>query len=65
LSRSPTVRPVAIDILGASRADVEEPLAAVAARYGLDREALIAAARSALAAPDREILLEVSARVVA
>ena len=41
---------------------LEPPLAAAAERYGLDAEALIAAARSALAAPDREIVLEVGAR---
>jgi hypothetical protein len=41
---------------------VEEPLGAAAARYDLDLEALIAAARSSLAAPDREITLDVAAR---
>ena len=41
---------------------VEEPLAAAASRYGLDLEALLAAARSSLAAPDRVITLEVAAR---
>jgi len=40
---------------------IESSLAAVAARYGLDVEALVAAARSALAAPDREVVLEVGA----
>jgi hypothetical protein len=44
---------------------VEEPLAAVAATYGLDLEALLAAARAALAAPDRTIVLDVLARVTA
>lgn len=44
---------------------IEEPLAAVAERYALDVEALVAAARSALAAPDRVIELEVHARSVA
>ena len=39
-----------------------EPLAAVAERYDLDREALAAAAQSALAAPDRVVSLEVAAR---
>ncbi len=42
-----------------------EPLAAVAERYGLDREALAAAAQSALAAPDRVVSLEVAARPAA
>lgn len=39
-----------------------EPLAAAANRYDLDLEALKAAARSALEAPDRVITLEVAAR---
>ncbi|HEY2202142.1 MAG TPA: hypothetical protein VGH56_09640 [Solirubrobacteraceae bacterium] len=42
-----------------------EPLAAVAKRYDLDREALAAAAQSALAAPDRVVSLEVAARPAA
>ncbi|MGO9751494.1 MAG: hypothetical protein ACLP8S_29915 [Solirubrobacteraceae bacterium] len=42
-----------------------EPLAAVAERYDLDREALAAAAQSALAAPDRQVSLEVAARSAA
>jgi hypothetical protein len=42
-----------------------EPLAAAAERYGLDIEALEAAARSALAAPDREVVLEVGERTPA
>ena len=41
---------------------ISEPLAAVADRYDLDREALYAAAQSALAAPDRLVILEVTAR---
>jgi hypothetical protein len=41
---------------------IGEPLAAVADRYDLDREALHAAAQSALAAPDRVVTLEVEAR---
>ena len=44
---------------------ISEPLTAVADRYGLDHEALAAAAQSALAAPDRVISLEVPARPVA
>lgn len=44
---------------------ISEPLAAVANRYGLDHEALAAAAQSALAAPDRVISLEVAARSAA
>jgi hypothetical protein len=44
---------------------ISEPLAAVADRYDLDREALDAAAQSALAAPDRVVVLEVAARTSA
>jgi len=44
---------------------ISEPLAAVANRYELDREALNAAAQSALAAPDRVVTLEVRARAPA
>jgi uncharacterized protein YuzE len=44
---------------------LEASLGATAERYGLDAEPLIAAARSALAAPDREIVLEVGARTPA
>jgi hypothetical protein len=41
---------------------ISEPLLAVADRYDLDLEALQAAAQSALAAPDRVVVLEVAAR---
>lgn len=41
---------------------ISEPLAAVADRYNLDVEALHAAAQSAIAAPDRLVVVEVSAR---
>jgi hypothetical protein len=44
---------------------ISEPLAAVADRYELDRDVLNAAAQSALAAPDRVIMLEVGARAPA
>lgn len=44
---------------------ISEPLVAVADRYGLDLEALHAAAQSALAAPDRLVVLEVAARAPA
>ncbi len=40
---------------------ISEPLAAVADRYDLDREALEAAAQSALAAPNRVVSVEVAA----
>jgi hypothetical protein len=38
---------------------IDEPLAQVALRYDLDRQALLAAAKAALAAPDRPVLLDV------
>lgn len=41
---------------------VDEPLGVVAERYGLDAEALIAAAQAALAAPDWSVTLEVAVR---
>ncbi len=41
---------------------LEEPLRLVAKKYGLDLEALVAAARSALEAPDRSVVLEVGLR---
>lgn len=41
---------------------IEEPIAIVADRYDLDREALLAAASSALRAPDRTVVLDVLAR---
>jgi hypothetical protein len=44
---------------------IDEALGAVAERYDLDREALHAAAQSALAAPDRVVSLEVAARTPA
>lgn len=54
-------RPVKIDVLGAG-ANVDAALAAVAEHYELDIEALKAAARSALEAPDRQVVLEVLER---
>jgi hypothetical protein len=42
-----------------------EPLAAVAERYDLDREALAAPGQSALAGSDRVVSLEVAARPAA
>lgn len=44
---------------------VDEPLAAAASRYELDAEALVAAARAALAAPDRAVALGIAARAAA
>ena len=57
-------RPVEVQLLYPDM-DLAEPLAAVAERYDLDREALAAAAQSALAAPDRVVSLEVAARLAA
>lgn len=45
--------------------DLESDLAAAAERFGLDSDAILAAARAALAAADREVVLEVHTRVVA
>jgi hypothetical protein len=44
---------------------IDEPLDAVALAYGLDSEALAAAARAALTAPDRSVTVEVDVRSVA
>lgn len=52
-------RPANVEVL--SPADHLDLLAAAAERYGLDAQALEAAARSALAAPDRVVVLELSA----
>lgn len=57
-------KPVEVQLLYPDMGIVE-PLAAVAVRYDLDREALQAAAQSTLAAPDRVINLEVAARASA
>jgi hypothetical protein len=57
-------RPVEVQLLYPEMG-IAEPLAAVADRYDLDREALHAAAQSALAAPDRLVILEVAARAPA
>ena len=57
-------RPIAVELLYPDLG-IDEPLAAVAERYGLDLEALRAAAQSALAAPDRAVLIEIAARPAA
>jgi hypothetical protein len=54
-------RAVAVEVLGPS-VRLEEPLKIAAERYDLDREALLAAARAALAAPDRVVTLDIGAR---
>jgi hypothetical protein len=53
-------RPVEVQLLYPYMG-IAEPLAAVAARYDLDREALEAAAQSALAAPNRVVSVEIAA----
>ena len=53
-------RPIDVEILYPDLG-IDEPLAAAAARYELDLEALSAAARSALAAPDRVVTLDAAA----
>jgi hypothetical protein len=55
-------RPVCIDVISARRCGVGDSLRAVADRYDLDAEALIAAAQAALAAPDRPVTLDVGVR---
>ena len=57
-------RPVEVQVLYPDMG-LSEPLAVVAERYELDSEALHAAAQSALAAPDRVVILEVEARTPA
>ncbi|HEU5141979.1 MAG TPA: hypothetical protein VFU04_02360 [Solirubrobacterales bacterium] len=57
-------RPVNVELLYPDLG-VEEPLRAAADRFGLDAEALIAAARAAIAAPDRVVTLEVAVRTAA
>jgi hypothetical protein len=57
-------RPVMVDVIG-TRRDFGRPLRVAAERYGLDAEALIAAAKAALAAPDRTVTLDVGVRLAA
>jgi hypothetical protein len=52
-------RPVLIDLIGTS-VGLDERLRAVAERFELDAEALIAAARAALSAPNRAVTLDVA-----
>jgi hypothetical protein len=51
-------KPVLIDLVGTG-AEVEERLTAVGESFELDAEALVAAARAALSAPDRAITVDV------
>lgn len=57
-------RPVMVDVIG-TRRDFAQPLRIAAERYGLDAEALIAAAKAALAAPNRTVTLDVGVRLAA
>ena len=52
-------RPVLVEVLDV--AELEDTVGTVAAEYGLDAEALAAAGRAALAAPDRRVTLDVNA----
>ena len=56
-------RPVNVELLNPH--DHLDLLAAAAERYGLDGTALIAAAKAALAAPDRPVTLDVGVRAAA
>lgn len=51
-------RPVELQLLYPDLG-IDEPLGAITRAYGLDEEALVAAVRAALAAPDRSVTLEV------
>lgn len=57
-------RPVELQVLYPDLG-VSEPVAAAVRRYELDREAIEAAAQSALAAPDRVVTVDVQPRVAA
>lgn len=57
-------RPVNVELLYPDLG-LEEPMRAVAKRYGLDAEALIVAARAAIAAPDRVVTVALGVRAAA
>ncbi len=57
-------RPMMLDVIG-TRDGFESTLRVAAERYDLDGEALIAAARAALAAPNRAVTLDVAVRAAA
>ena len=57
-------RPAMVDVIG-TNSGFEDALRVAAVRYGLDAEALIAAAQAALAAPDRTVTLDVAVRAAA
>jgi len=58
-------RVVMVDVIGTRKHDFEKPLRTAAELYALDEEALIAAAHAALAAPDRQVTLDVGVRIAA
>jgi len=57
-------KPVNVEVLYPNLG-LEEPLREAADRFELDAEVLIAAAQAAIAAPDREVTLEVGVRTTA
>ena len=57
-------RPVMVDVIG-TKGDFEQPLRLAAEQYDLDAEALIAAAKAALVAPNRPVMLGVGGRLTA
>jgi hypothetical protein len=57
-------KPVRIDVIGTG-GDVGASLRRAGDHYGLDSEALLAAAQAAVAAPDREVLLDVRSHAAA
>lgn len=56
--------PVRIDVIGTG-GDLTASLRRAGEHYDLDSEALLAAARAAVAAPDREVMLDVGSRAAA
>ena len=57
-------KPVRIDVIG-TEGDLRASLCRAGDHYGLDSEALLAAARAAVAAPDREVRLDISSHAAA
>lgn len=53
-------RVVSVETLDPGASDLEDRLIAASGRFGLDSATLIAAARAALAVPDREVSVEVA-----
>jgi hypothetical protein len=57
-------RPAMIDVIGTA-SGFEKALCIAAERNDLDAEALVAASKAAIAAPDRPVRLDVGARIAA